>query len=499
MKFEDLGLSPAIMQAIATKGYVTPTPIQAQAIPHALRGEDLLGCAETGSGKTAAFAIPILHRLTENGNPSKGQGRRIRALVIAPTRELSVQILDSFFAYGANTPLKFTSIYGGVPQSGQERALRNGADVVIATPGRLMDLINQRIVDLGQVEMLVLDEADRMLDMGFMPDIRKILSYIPQNRQTLFFSATMPRNVQVLADALLKNPINIRTENPKGTVDRIEQSIFMVPQKDKANFLVSFLGSEPFNSAIVFTRTRHGADKVVMRLRRAKIYAEAIHGDKSQSTRQRTLDGFRNRQVHVLVATDIAARGIDVDHISHVINFDLPREAETYVHRIGRTARAGAKGKAVTFCDSTERNLLRQVEKVMGKRIPVVQPSFEFVQEPASEKAEPYKKVTPNRQFPPARSGGGNGGGSRSGSGGGSRSGGYGSSPRSDGYGARSSGNGDSSRQGGGEGQGGGAPGDFPKRKNKSQKRNKFSNFSRGPRSGSSSGSDSGAPSSSAE
>ena len=415
MKFEDFGLSTAIMQAIATKGYVTPTPIQSQAIPVAMRGEDLLGSAETGSGKTAAFAIPVLHNLTEKGNPAKGQGRRIRALVIAPTRELSSQILDSFYAYGANTPLKFAAIYGGVPQSGQERALRNGADVVIATPGRLMDLINQRIVDLVHIEILVLDEADRMLDMGFLPDIRKIMSYIPKARQTLFFSATMPRNVQVLADTLLNNPARINVEQPKGsTADRIEQSIFMVSQKDKGSFLVSYLGSESFNSAIVFTRTRHGADKVVMRLRRAKIYAEAIHGDKSQSARQRTLDGFRNRQVNVLVATDIAARGIDVDHISHVVNFDLPREADTYIHRIGRTARAGAKGKAVSFCDSSERSLLRAIEKLVNRKIPVVQPKFEFVPEAAPEKSEaprsePYRKVTPNRQVAAPRSSGSSG------------------------------------------------------------------------------------------
>ena len=413
MKFEDFGLSTAIMQAIATKGYVTPTPIQSQAIPVAMRGEDLLGSAETGSGKTAAFAIPVLHNLTEKGNPAKGQGRRIRALVIAPTRELSSQILDSFYAYGANTPLKFAAIYGGVPQSGQERALRNGADVVIATPGRLMDLINQRIVDLGHIEILVLDEADRMLDMGFLPDIRKIMSYIPKARQTLFFSATMPRNVQVLADTLLNNPARINVEQPKGsTADRIDQSIFMVSQKDKGSFLVSYLGSESFNSAIVFTRTRHGADKVVMRLRRAKIYAEAIHGDKSQSARQRTLDGFRNRQVNVLVATDIAARGIDVDHISHVVNFDLPREADTYIHRIGRTARAGAKGKAVSFCDSSERSLLRAIEKLVNRKLPVVQPKFEFVPEAAPDKSEspirsePYRKVTPNRQVAAPRSSG---------------------------------------------------------------------------------------------
>ncbi len=411
MKFENFGLSPAIMQALSTKGYTTPTPIQNQAIPVAMRGDDLLGSAETGSGKTAAFAIPVLHNLTQKGNPPKGHGRKIRALVIAPTRELSSQILDSFYAYGANTPLKFTAIYGGVPQSGQERALRNGADVVIATPGRLMDLINQRIVDLGHVEILVLDEADRMLDMGFLPDIRKILGYIPKDRQTLFFSATMPRNVQTLADTLLRNPTRIEVEQPKGSADRIEQSIFMVPQKDKASFLVSYLGSETFNSAIIFTRTKHGADKVVMRLRRAKIYAEAIHGDKSQSARQRTLDGFRNRQVNVLVATDIAARGIDVDHITHVVNFDLPREADTYVHRIGRTARAGAKGKAVSFCDSSERGLLRAIEKMINKRIPVTQPAFEFTPEAAPEKSElprqeSYRKVTPGRQVAPPRSSG---------------------------------------------------------------------------------------------
>jgi ATP-dependent RNA helicase RhlE len=323
--------------------------------------------------------------------------------------------LDSFYAYGANTPLKFAAIYGGVPQSGQERALRNGADVVIATPGRLMDLINQRIVDLGHIEILVLDEADRMLDMGFLPDIRKIMSYIPKARQTLFFSATMPRNVQVLADTLLNNPARINVEQPKGSADRIEQSVFMVSQKDKGSFLVSFLGSESFNSAIVFTRTRHGADKVVMRLRRAKIYAEAIHGDKSQSARQRTLDGFRNRQVNVLVATDIAARGIDVDHITHVVNFDLPREADTYIHRIGRTARAGAKGKAVSFCDSSERSLLRAIEKLVNRKLPIVQPKFEFVPEAAPEKSEapmrsePYRKVTPSRQVAAPRSSGSSG------------------------------------------------------------------------------------------
>lgn len=399
MKFEEFGLSQPVMEAIAAQGYHTPTPIQAKAIPHALRGEDLLGSAETGTGKTAAFAIPIIHNLSGEGAPPKGHGRKIRALVVAPTRELASQILDSFQNYGKNTPLKFTAIYGGVSQFAQEKAIQRGVDIVVATPGRLCDLINQRIVNLSQVKILVLDEADRMLDMGFLPDIKRILSTMPEERQTLFFSATMPENVRGLADSMLRNPARVHIAPAKGATERIEQALFMVPQEQKTGFLVNFLAKDQVKSAVIFTRTRRGADRVVARLKKSKIHSEAIHSDKTQATRQRTLDSFRAGYLKFLVATDIAARGIDVDSVSHVINYDLPREPETYTHRIGRTGRAGASGKAVSFCDSTERGLLRQIERALGKRIPLETATFApVIDEPADQD---FRDEGNNDQGPP--------------------------------------------------------------------------------------------------
>jgi len=376
MKFEEFGLSLPVLNALSEKGYENPTPIQAKAIPHILKGEDLLGSAQTGTGKTAAFAIPMIQNLTQVTPPTKGHGRKIRALVLAPTRELASQILDNFLSYGKNTPLKYLAIYGGVSQFAQEKSLQRGVDIVVATPGRLVDLLNQRIVDLSSIKILVLDEADRMLDMGFLPDIKNILSKLPSDKQTLFFSATMQDNVLGLANSLLKNPAKVHIETPKTDIERIEQRLFLIPQEQKSGFLVHFIKKEHVNSAVIFTRTKRGADRMVARLKKSGIHSEAIHSDKTQATRQRTLDSFRAGYLKFLVATDIAARGIDVDHVSHVVNYDLPREPETYTHRIGRTGRAGASGTAISLCDRSERGLLREIEKFTGKRLPLETAEF---------------------------------------------------------------------------------------------------------------------------
>ena len=378
--FASLGLASSLLRAVANQNYTVPTPIQAKAIPEIIAGNDLLGCAQTGTGKTAAFALPILHRLTDKGNPKKGSGRRIRVLVLSPTRELALQISESFNQYGQGTPLKQTVIFGGVSQNKQTRTLRKGVDILTATPGRLLDLMNQGFVDLRDVQILVLDEADRMLDMGFLPDIRKIISHVPDERQTLLFSATMPPHIKQLADSILKDPVQIRIAPEKATTELIQQSVLFVPQQHKVQLLVHFTATNPAARTIVFTRTKHGADAVVQKLGRAGLNAEAIHGNKSQNARQRALDNFKQNKTSILVATDIAARGIDVDNISFVVNFDLPREAETYVHRIGRTGRAGASGKAVSFCDPAERRLLKAIEREIRKPIPVSDDHPEYSQ-----------------------------------------------------------------------------------------------------------------------
>jgi len=370
MKFVDLRLSEPLLRAVATAGYTIATPVQAQAIPHVLAGRDLLGCAQTGTGKTAAFALPILHRFFSNP-PSAGRAPRVRCLVLCPTRELANQIGGDFRTYGQYLRFRSAVVYGGVGQHSQVQALRHGVDVLVATPGRLLDLMNQGYVDLRGVETLVLDEADRMLDMGFIHDIRKIVSHLPAKRQTLLFSATMPTEIRRLADSLLHDPVGIQIATASSTADGIKESVYFVEKCNKPALLAHLVDNLPMSRAIVFTRTKHGADRVVRQLHGFGIRSEAIHGNKSQNARQRALENFRSSKTPVLVATDIASRGIDIDDVSHVVNFDLSHEPETYVHRIGRTARAGAKGAAVSFCDREELPNLKGIEKLIRRSIPV--------------------------------------------------------------------------------------------------------------------------------
>jgi len=362
LAFTDLGLGSTLLAALHTEGYVTPTPIQQKAIPHVLSGRDLLGCAQTGTGKTAAFALPMIERLVASN--LERSARRPRALVLSPTRELSAQIADSFAAYGRGTNLKYAVIFGGVGQGPQITALGRGLDVLVATPGRLLDLMNQGFAFLDKVEILVLDEADRMLDMGFLPDVRRILQKLPKQRQTLFFSATMPSDIERLSREILVNPVRVDVAPVSSTAERIEQSVYMVENSEKRRVLERVLRDPAVERAIVFTRTKHGANRLVKELERGEIASEAIHGNKSQGARQRALDNFRSGRLRVLIATDIAARGIDVDGITHVVNFDLPNIPESYVHRIGRTARAGAAGIAVSLCSREERGYLRDIERL---------------------------------------------------------------------------------------------------------------------------------------
>ncbi|CAG1008949.1 ATP-dependent RNA helicase RhlE [Phycisphaerales bacterium] len=370
MQFSSLRLSPSILKSVTAEGYTTPTPIQAQAIPPVLEGHDLLGCAQTGTGKTAAFALPILHRLMSEPADTTRRGPALpRALILAPTRELATQIAESFGVYGKHTGLTHTVVFGGVSQFHQVRALHRGVDILVATPGRLMDLMQQRVVNLTQVKILVLDEADRMLDMGFIRPIRHIAAAVPAARQTLMFSATMPKEIMHLAESLLKNPKRVAVTPVASAAPKIEQSVYMIQRDRKQTLLEVLLKDRAIERALVFTRTKHGADRVARRLHRAGVGAEAIHGNKAQNQRQRALDKFRSGISRVLVATDVAARGLDVDGITHVFNFDLPHEPESYVHRIGRTARAGASGIAISFCAGEERDLLRSIEKLTGKRV----------------------------------------------------------------------------------------------------------------------------------
>jgi len=366
--FHDFTLNRAITRALAEEQYLTPTPIQAQTIPIVMSGRDVIGIAQTGTGKTAAFALPILHRLAASPRPTPRKGCRI--LVLSPTRELSGQILDSFRTYGRHLRVIAALAIGGVSMGAQVRALLNGVDVLVATPGRLLDLVQSNALRLGEVECLVLDEADRMLDMGFIQDIRKIVAKLPVQRQTLMFSATMPRAIAELAAHMLRDPIKVAVAPVASTVERVEQRVIRVDRSAKPAVLIDVLRQESIDRALIFTRTKHGADKVVRRLISAGIGAEAIHGNKSQNQRERVLAAFRKGQVKTLVATDIAARGIDVDGVSHVVNFELPNVPETYVHRIGRTARAGAAGVAISLCDHEEVAFLRDIEKLIRMTIP---------------------------------------------------------------------------------------------------------------------------------
>ena len=367
--FHDFKLNDAITRALTEEKYATPTPIQAQTIPTVMSGRDVIGIAQTGTGKTAAFALPILHRLA--ANPRALEHKTCRVLVLSPTRELSGQILDSFRAYGRHLRLRSALAIGGVSMGAQVRSLMHGIDILVATPGRLLDLVQSNALRLNGVECFVLDEADRMLDMGFINDIRKIVAKLPANRQTLMFSATMPGAIADLAAHMLRDPVRVAVTPAASTVERIEQRVIRVDRAAKPAILVDVLRTEAVDRALIFTRTKHGADKVVRRLVQAGIAAEAIHGNKSQGQRERVLAAFRTGKVKTLVATDIAARGIDVDGISHVVNFDLPHVPETYVHRIGRTARAGADGIAISLCDAEEMSLLRDIEKLIRMSLPM--------------------------------------------------------------------------------------------------------------------------------
>ncbi len=383
-RFADLNLAEALLHALRDEGYETPTPIQAQAIPPILQGRDVLGCAQTGTGKTAAFALPILHRLVSTPPDLARRGAALpRVLILSPTRELSSQIGESFATYGRHTSLTHAVIFGGVSQFHQVRALHRGVDILVATPGRLIDLMEQRLTNFSAVEMLVLDEADRMLDMGFINPIRKIVAALPSPRQTLLFSATMPREIQHLADSLLRDPVRVTVAPVASTAALIEQSVYLVGRGQKPALLQHLIEVGKIDRAVVFTRTKHGADKVAKRLNFAGIRAVAIHGNKAQNQRQRALDAFRTGRCRVLVATDVAARGLDVDGITHVFNFDLPNEPEAYVHRIGRTGRAGATGSAISFCDHEERLYLRDIERLFAKKIPAMETPAALPEAPA--------------------------------------------------------------------------------------------------------------------
>jgi len=370
MTFQELQLMPSLLTTLTKEGYVEPSPIQAQAIPVVLEGRDVLASAQTGTGKTAAFALPIIQRLSQGPRPS--HKRTIKALILAPTRELAEQIKDSINTYSTNMSLKTAVIYGGVSQKHQENTLKHGVDILIATPGRLMDLMGQRLVDLRYIEYFVLDEADRMLDMGFVHDVKRIVNVIPKQRQTLLFSATIPHEILSLATDLLTNPVRIEVTPPEAMVDSISQSLYYVGKKQKSRLLLHLLTNASLHSVLVFTRTKHGANKLVKELLASGIKADAIHGNKSQSARLQALKGFKSGSIRVLVATDIAARGIDIDDLSHVINFDLPETAETYIHRMGRTGRAGRLGAAYSFCSEDESALLMQIQKHTKVNIPLV-------------------------------------------------------------------------------------------------------------------------------
>ncbi len=391
--FLELGLAESITRAIVEEGYETPTPIQSQTIPHVLAGRDVVGIAQTGTGKTAAFALPILHHLTKNR--VRPERKSCRVLVLSPTRELSGQIVDSFKTYGRHLRVSVTLAIGGVPIGRQIRALANGVEVLVATPGRLLDLMQEKAVSLDRVEIFVLDEADRMLDMGFIQDIRRIVGKLPKQRQTLFFSATMPPPIEELGRIMLSNPAHVAVTPQASTAERISQRVVHVEKSGKVALLADLLRSEPIDRAIVFTRTKHGADKVVRQLHQQGLAAEAIHGNKSQGQRERALAAFRNGKVKTLIATDIAARGIDVDGITHVINYDLPNVPESYVHRIGRTARAGAEGFAISFCDHEERAYLRDIERLIRMTLP-------STDKRANRQGEPRQASSPSAAGPSA-------------------------------------------------------------------------------------------------
>ena len=412
MQFDQLGLAEPILRAVRAAGYSQPTPIQAQAIPPLLEGHDLLGCAQTGTGKTAAFSLPILEILAASQPAADAQGRQqrrpIRTLIVAPTRELAAQIGDSLTTYGRYMSLRTAVIFGGVSQVPQVAALRRGVDILVATPGRLLDLMDQGHIHIDRIEVLVLDEADRMLDMGFIHDIRKIIARVPPERQTLMFSATMPPEIRSLASGLLHEPVFVSVRPEAPAAENVDQRVYLVERDDKLPLLVHLLRDRAMTRTLVFTRTKHGADRVAKRLVRDGIEAAAIHGNKSQNARLRALDSFKRGHTRVLVASDIASRGLDIDEVSHVINFDLPNEPETSVHRIGRTGRAGANGMALGFCASEERPFLRSIERLIGASVPVEQdnPFQATFQKLETERPQQRQRPRPgqhNRQGQPPR------------------------------------------------------------------------------------------------
>jgi len=399
MTFKDLGIIDPILKALEAKGYTYPSPIQEQSIPILLKRKDLLGCAQTGTGKTAAFAIPILQHLFHDNHNTKGQ-RKIKALIVTPTRELAIQIGDSFSDYGKHTGIVNTVIFGGVKQGPQTQALRRGVDILVATPGRLLDLMDQGYISLKDIQYSVLDEADHMLDMGFIHDIRRIIAKLPTRRQSLFFSATMPPSIVKLSQKLLGNPEKVTIQPKQTTAERVEQALYYVSKKNKPKLLVHLLTRNQVDSTLVFTRTKYGADKIVKALKKVDIHSEAIHGNKSQNQRQKALLNFKDGKTKVLVATDIAARGIDVSELALVINFDLPNVAETYVHRIGRTGRAAASGIAISFCDIEEKPYLKDIQKLIAQQIKVIE-EHPFLNsgdnEPAEKPNRPQRSNRPRR------------------------------------------------------------------------------------------------------
>jgi ATP-dependent RNA helicase RhlE len=368
MNFNNLNLIEPLISALSNQGYTQPTPIQAQSIPVILEGKDIFGCAQTGTGKTAAFALPVLQMLTAQASDSK----KVRALILAPTRELVIQISESFAAYGKQLNIKHATIFGGVSQHNQVRHLHSGVDVIVATPGRLLDLMNQGYINLQSIKYLVFDEADRMLDMGFINDINKILAKVPKERQTIFFSATVSPDIMKLAERILNRPVKVSVDPVSSAAELVSQSVYFVAKEEKRSLLNYLLKEGSIDHALIFTRTKRGADRVVKELRKNSIKAEAIHGDKSQNARERALKGFKDRSIRILVATDVASRGIDVDKLTHVINFELPEQAETYVHRIGRTGRAGSSGFALSFCTNEEKSYLNSINKLIKNKINVV-------------------------------------------------------------------------------------------------------------------------------
>lgn len=397
MTFRELGLAEPILRAVEAEGYTTPTPIQQQAIPILLKGKDLLGVAQTGTGKTAAFGIPILHHLYNSKNGHQGK-LKVKALVVTPTRELAIQIGESFTAYGKYTGLKNTVIFGGVKQGKQTQALQRGVDILIATPGRLLDLMNQGFISFKDLEFAVLDEADQMLDMGFIHDIKRIIAKLPEKRQSLFFSATMPTSIVELSRKILGDFEQVTIKPQQATAEKVEQGVYFVSKQNKPKLLAHLLTEKPDDSVLVFSRTKHGANKIVKKLAQANIRSAAIHGNKSQTARQKALGDFKDGKLRILIATDIAARGIDVEELSLVVNYDLPNVSETYVHRIGRTGRASASGLALSFCDKDERPYLRDIEKLINQEVPRM-PEHQFInngEEEPETKGPVQKPGNPN-------------------------------------------------------------------------------------------------------